>query len=91
MTTKKKLILSNLQLTIPEMDKIGSLASWAHIASVEKIWNKLINHLHNPETFPKPNYSTSPDPCIDFIKSPKCKSQMHNENIQPPISPSSPP
>ena len=88
LTTNKKLIVSNLRLLLSEVDKFGSLKSWAHIAYDSTLWTKLINHLRDPKNNPKPPYAQS-NPTIDFSKPPKRNHHQTKNNTTP--SPPSPP
>ena len=54
--TNKKSIVHNLQLIIPEVDKAGTLKTWAHFAIDDRYWQHLISGLGNSST------STPPTP-----------------------------
>ena len=50
--TKKKCIVKNLQIVIPEVDDDGTLASWGFHALDNSFWKKLLRTLKHPGNYP---------------------------------------
>ena len=77
--TEKRYIVHNLLLIIPEVDKAGTLKTWAHFAIDDRYWQHLISGLGN--------YSTSTPPAP--LPLPLCRA--HSPTTLLPSSPPHPP
>ena len=81
--SNKKIIVQNITIIVPTVDRYGSLKFWAYLDSDDKYWKYLINGIVNA---PTPPQGSPPSPTTEREQPPSPPSPYHSSQA-PPTSP----